>query len=79
MDRNFPYAIFNTKFDPARDRNEISKRLLSHNFRISNRKSSNNFYDLLNVETRLILNKKGKCIYLKILYVHQNIDLDSKD
>lgn len=58
MDRNFPYAIFNTKFDPARDRNEISKRLLSHNFRISNRKSSNAFYDLLNVETRLILNKK---------------------
>ncbi|MCF6692680.1 hypothetical protein [Raoultella terrigena] len=58
MSNNFPFAIFNVKFYPGIDRNEISKKVLKLKFGIVSKKGSCPYFDLINVSERLIKPKK---------------------
>lgn len=58
MSDNFPFAIFNVKFSPLNDRNEVSKKILKHNFGIEIKKGECPYFNLINVLGRLIKPKK---------------------
>ncbi|CAI0698412.1 Uncharacterised protein [Serratia proteamaculans] len=58
MSNNFPFAIFNIKFSPWNDRNEISKKILKLKFGIETKKDEHPYFNLINVLGRLIKPKK---------------------
>ncbi|HCB1678794.1 MULTISPECIES: hypothetical protein [unclassified Citrobacter] len=58
MSDNFPFAIFNVKFAPWNDRNQISKKTLKIKFGIVSKKDECPYFNLINIHERLIKPKK---------------------
>lgn len=58
MEGEFPYAVFDVRFDPYLDRDQISKKILKSEFGVVDKADNNSYFNLLNVKKRLIIKNK---------------------